>query len=108
AGKVDGRDRFQLQRIAATAAVEQGFGAAISDNVGAGAGVDDVRAAGAVDGVVAGATHNGIGDGAADDVDALRGAKRAGVDILEIHHRGGVTDGLVHMPEVEIGYRQHD
>ena len=49
------------------------------------------------------AAGDDIGGRAADDIDALRRSKRAGVEVLEIRDRHGVADGLVDTSEVDVG-----
>ena len=106
-GQIDRGDGLELQGVGAGTAGDGSLGAAIGDGIVAGAGVDDVSATSAVDRVVAGASGDDIGKAVAENIDALRRTEQAGVDVLEIGYRDGIADGLVDMPQVDIGCRPH-
>ena len=105
--QIDRGDGLELQGVGAGTAGDGSLGAAIGDRIVAGAGIDDVSPASAVDRVVAGASGDEVGETVTENIDPLRGAEQAGVDVLEVRHRDGVADGLVDMSQIDIGRRSH-
>ena len=86
-GEIDRHSRLELQRVDARAAVEQGFRAAIGDDVVARPAIDRVRPARAVERVVARPAIDQVGRRRAREIDPFGRAERARVDERVLQER---------------------